>query len=156
MTPALSILRSSAPLEAPDSPSPSTVPPVLLRGERERLPDRREKVGREVAMDGFAAYVDVAYYPDGRLGEVFIDAAKPGAVMRGVCSALAHAVSLGLQYGVPAEEFVEAFAHTRFGNEGVVHGQPDLERATSPLDAIARVLAAESDIAYPAAPRKWL
>src|SRR4029450_11381119 len=82
-------------------------------------------------------------YEDGKLGEIFIDMHKEGAAFRGIMNCFAIAISKGLQYGVPLEEFVEAFTFTRFAPQGQVQGHPNIKIATSVLDYVFRVLGLE-------------
>ena len=86
-------------------------------------------------------YLHTGEYEDGRLGEIFIDMHKEGAAFRSLMNNFAIAISLGLQYGVPLEEFVEAFTFTRFEPAGLVTGNETIKNATSVLDYIFRELA---------------
>src|SRR5262249_37577583 len=86
-------------------------------------------------------YVRTDEYEDGTLGEIFIDMHKEGAAFRSMCNCFAIAVSLGLQHGVPLEEFVDAFQFTRFEPNGIVIGNPHIKMATSIIDYIFRELA---------------
>ncbi len=92
-------------------------------------------------MGGHKIFLRTGEYADGRLGEVFVGLHKEGAAFKGLMDNFAIAVSMGLQHGVPLEEFVEAFTFTRFGPAGVVEGDPAVTQATSLLDYVFRNLA---------------
>ena len=111
------------------------------RGLRERLPDRRTGYIQKAVVGGHKVYLHTGEYGDGRLGEVFLDMHKEGAAFRSLMNNFAIAVSVGLQYGVPLEEFVEAFTFTRFEPAGLVRGNAEIKNATSILDYIFRELA---------------
>ncbi len=87
---------------------------VERKREREKMPDRRTGYIQKATVGGHKVYVHTGEYSDGRLGEIFIDMHKEGAAFRAMMNNFAIAVSLGLQYGVPLEEYVEAFTFTRF------------------------------------------
>jgi len=108
--------------------------------ERERLPDRRTGYIQKAVIGGHKVYLHTGEYEDGRLGEVFIDMHKEGAAFRSLMNNFAIAVSIGLQYGVPLEEFVEAFVFTRFEPSGIVTGNDKIRMANSILDYIFREL----------------
>src|SRR5580658_2668735 len=109
--------------------------------ERERLPDRRKGYTQKAVVGGHKVYLRTGEYEDGRLGEIFIDMHKEGASFRSLMNNFAIAISLGLQYGVPLEEYVEAFTFTRFEPAGFVQGNDAIKNATSILDYIFRELA---------------
>ena len=109
--------------------------------ERERLPDRRKGYTQKAVVGGHKVYLRTGEYQDGRLGEIFIDMHKEGAAFRSLMNNFAIAISLGLQYGVPLEEYVEAFTFTRFEPAGLVQGNDAIKNATSILDYIFRELA---------------
>ena len=109
--------------------------------ERERLPDRRKSYTQKAVVGGHKVYLHTGEYEDGRLGEIFIDMHKEGAAFRSLMNNFAIAISIGLQYGVPLEEFVEAFTFTRFEPAGLVQGNDTIKNATSVLDYIFRELA---------------
>jgi ribonucleoside-diphosphate reductase alpha chain len=109
--------------------------------ERERLPDRRRGYTQKAVVGGQKIYLRTGDYPDGRLGEIFIDMHKEGAAMRSLMNAFAISVSVGLQYGVPLEEFVDAFTFMRFEPAGLVQGNERIKNATSILDYVFRELA---------------
>src|SRR5271166_2356081 len=107
---------------------------------RERLPSRRVGYTQKARVGGHKVYLCTGEYPDGRLGEIFIDMHKEGAAFRSLMNNFAIAVSLGLQYGVPLDEYVEAFTFTRFEPAGLVQGNDRIKNATSILDYIFREL----------------
>ncbi len=109
--------------------------------EREKLPDRRKGYTQKAVVGGHKVYLRTGEYQDGRLGEIFIDMHKEGAAFRSLMNNFAIAISLGLQYGVPLEEYVEAFTFTRFEPAGLVQGNDAIKNATSILDYIFRELA---------------
>ena len=109
--------------------------------EREKLPARRKGYTQKAAVGGHKVYLRTGEYDDGRLGEIFIDMHKEGAAFRSLMNNFAIAISLGLQYGVPLEEYVEAFTFTRFEPAGLVQGNETIKNATSILDYIFRELA---------------
>src|SRR5690606_31910253 len=108
---------------------------------RRRLPHRRKGYTQKAIVGGHKVYIRTGEYEDGRLGEVFIDMHKEGAAFRSLMNNFAIAISIGLQYGVPLEEFVEAFTFTRFEPSGVVQGNDAIKMATSILDYVFRELA---------------
>ena len=108
---------------------------------RQRLPDRRTGYTQKAVVGGHKVYVRTGEYNDGRIGEIFIDMHKEGAAFRSLMNNFAIAVSLGLQYGVPLTEYVEAFTFTRFEPSGVVRGNQSIKNATSILDYVFRELA---------------
>ncbi len=122
------------------------------KGARERLPHRRKGYIQKAIVGGHKVYLHTGEFEDGRLGEIFIDMHKEGAAFRAMMNNFAIAVSMGLQYGVPLEEFVEAFTFTRFEPAGVVSGNDNIKNATSILDYIFRELAVSyldrSDLAH--------
>ena len=109
--------------------------------EREKLPARRKGYTQKAAVGGHKVYLRTGEYDDGRVGEIFIDMHKEGAAFRSLMNNFAIAISLGLQYGVPLEEYVEAFTFTRFEPAGIVQGNETIKNATSILDYIFRELA---------------
>ena len=108
---------------------------------RTRLPDRRKGYIQKATVGGHKVYLHTGEFDDGSLGEIFIDMHKEGAAFRSLMNNFAIAVSLGLQYGVPLEEYVDAFVFTRFEPAGEVTGNDRISRATSILDYIFRELA---------------
>jgi ribonucleoside-diphosphate reductase alpha chain len=114
---------------------------ITVLRERERMPDRRKGYTQKAVVGGHKVYLRTGEYDDGRLGEIFIDMHKEGAALRSIINNFAIAVSLGLQYGVPLEEYVDAFTFTRFEPSGPVQGNEAIKYATSMLDYIFRELA---------------
>ena len=119
---------------------------------RRRLPDRRKGYIQKAIVGGHKVYLHTGEFDDGEIGEVFIDMHKEGAAFRSLMNNFAIAVSLGLQYGVPLEEFVDAYVFTRFDPSGPVQGNDQIKHATSILDYIFRELAisylGRSDLAH--------
>ncbi len=113
----------------------------VLRAEREKLPHRRKGYTQKAIVGGHKVYLRTGEYEDGKIGEIFIDMHKEGAAFRSLMNNFAIAVSIGLQYGVPLEEFVEAFTFTRFEPQGIVTGNDTIKMSTSILDYIFRELA---------------
>ncbi|PLX36717.1 MAG: ribonucleoside-diphosphate reductase, adenosylcobalamin-dependent [Hyphomicrobiales bacterium] len=120
--------------------------------DREKLPDRRKGYTQKAIVGGHKVYLRTGEYNDGRLGEIFIDMHKEGAAFRSLMNNFAIAVSLGLQYGVPLDEYVDAFTFTRFEPAGLVQGNEAIKNATSILDYVFRELAvsylARHDLAH--------
>ncbi len=112
----------------------------VARG-RSKLPERRKGYTQKAIVGGHKVYLRTGEYGDGKLGEIFIDMHKEGAGFRAMMNNFAIAVSVGLQYGVPLEEFVDAFTFTRFEPAGMVQGNDSIKNATSILDYIFRELA---------------
>ena len=110
--------------------------------ERKQLPAKRRGYTIKGKVGGQALFLRTGEYTDGTLGEIFIDMAKEGATMRSLLNSFAVAISVGLQYGVPLEEYVDKFAFTRFEPSGIVD-HPNIKNATSVLDYIFRLLAYE-------------
>jgi ribonucleoside-diphosphate reductase alpha chain len=105
------------------------------------MPDRRKGYTQKAVVGGHKVYLRTGEYEDGRLGEIFIDMHKEGAALRSLLNNFAIAVSLGLQYGVPLDEYVDAFTFTRFEPQGPVQGNDSIKYATSILDYVFRELA---------------
>ena len=114
---------------------------LIRRAERVRLPQRRTGYTQKAVVGGHKVYLRTGEYPDGALGEIFMDMHKEGAAFRSLMNNFAIAISIGLQYGVPLEEFVEAFTFTRFEPSGVVEGNDAIKMSTSILDYVFRELA---------------
>jgi len=108
---------------------------------RNRLPERRKGYTQKAIVGGHKVYLRTGEYDDGSVGEIFIDMHKEGAAFRSLMNNFAIAISIGLQYGVPLEEFVDAFTFTRFEPFGRVEGNDTIKMATSLLDYIFRELA---------------
>jgi ribonucleoside-diphosphate reductase alpha chain len=114
---------------------------VVQRGERRRLPNRRKGYTQKATVGGHKVYLRTGEHEDGKLAEVFIDMHKEGSAFRSLMHNFAIAISMGLQYGVPLEEFVESFTFSRFEPSGIVDGNDAIKMATSILDYIFRELA---------------
>ncbi|MGH7045005.1 MAG: vitamin B12-dependent ribonucleotide reductase [Stellaceae bacterium] len=114
---------------------------IVQRGERRRLPNRRKGYTQKATVGGHKVYLRTGEHEDGRLAEVFIDMHKEGSAFRSLMHNFAIAISMGLQYGVPLEEFVESFTFSRFEPSGIVEGNDAIKMATSILDYIFRELA---------------
>jgi len=108
---------------------------------REPLPNRRLGYTQKAKIGGHSVFVRTGEYDDGRLGEIFLDMHKEGAAFRSLLNSFAIAVSLGLQYGVPLEEYTDAFTFSRFEPNGMVQGHEYIKMATSVLDYVFRDLA---------------
>lgn len=120
---------------------PEIAAPARVVAAREPLPARRTGYTQKAAVGGHKLFVSTGEYATGRLGEIFIALHKEGPAFRGLMDAFAIAVSLGLQHGVPLEDYVEAFTFTRFGPAGAVEGDPAVLHATSMIDYVFRNLA---------------
>ncbi len=114
---------------------------VERRTQRRRLPHRRKGYTQKATVAGHKVYLRTGEYEDGSIGEVFIDMHKEGAAFRSLMNNFAIAVSIGLQYGVPLEEFIDAFTFTRFEPSGMVEGNDAIKMASSIIDYIFRELA---------------
>jgi ribonucleoside-diphosphate reductase alpha chain len=110
--------------------------------ERRTLPAKRRGFTQKAKINGQALFLRTGEYNDGTVGEIFIDMAKEGATMRSMLNCFAISISIGLQYGVPLEEFVEKFVFTRFEPSGMVD-HPNIKTTTSIVDFIFRALAYE-------------
>ncbi|WP_158963973.1 vitamin B12-dependent ribonucleotide reductase [Chachezhania sediminis] len=113
----------------------------IVRSHREKMPQRRKGYTQKAIVGGHKVYLRTGEYADGNLGEIFIDMHKEGAGFRAMMNNFAIAVSVGLQYGVPLEEFVDAFTFTKFEPAGMVQGNDSIKNATSILDYVFRELA---------------
>src|SRR5258706_3393407 len=100
------------------------------------MPDRRKGYTQKAVVGGLKVYLPTGEYDDGRLGEIFIDMHKEGAALRSFINNFAIAVSLGLQYGVPLEEYVDAFTFTRFEPAGPGQGDDSIQYTASILDTV--------------------
>ncbi|TAJ70364.1 MAG: ribonucleotide reductase [Phenylobacterium sp.] len=131
------------PVRAPAAPQPEEriVERIVERERtRQKLPDRRKGYIQKASVGGHKVYLHTGEYDDGQLGEIFIDMHKEGAAFRSLMNNFAIAISIGLQYGVPLDEFVDAFVFTRFEPAGSVTGNDTVKSATSILDYIFREL----------------
>ena len=108
---------------------------------RKKLPDRRKGYTQKASINNHKVYLRTGEYMDGSIGEIFIDMHKEGAAFRSLMNNFAISVSIGLQYGVPLEEFVEAFTFTKFEPSGEVKGNAEIKFTTSILDYIFKELA---------------
>jgi ribonucleoside-diphosphate reductase alpha chain len=136
----------SAPAEpaADDKASPVRIAEKIVYryiANRRRLPDRRAGYTQKARIGNHKIYLRTGEYADGTLGEIFVDMHKEGAAFRSMTNCFAIAISLGLQHGVPLEEYVDAFQFTRFEPNGVVQGNPHIKMTTSVIDYIFRELA---------------
>jgi ribonucleoside-diphosphate reductase alpha chain len=156
-------LREGAPapelvsLASPDlAPIPKTSAPqdhtqLLLQitdgkrphGLRVRLPKKRSGFTQEARVGGHKIFLRTGEYEDGTLGEIFIDMHKEGAAFRSLMNCFAMSISIGLQYGVPLDTYVEQFTFTRFEPQGLVEGHPYVKFGTSIVDYLFRVLGVE-------------
>jgi ribonucleoside-diphosphate reductase alpha chain len=109
--------------------------------ERHRLPDRRQGYTQKAVVGGHKVYLRTGEYEDGTVGEIFLDMHKEGAAFRSLMNCFAIAISLGLQHGVPLDEFVDAFVFTRFEPNGMVKGNDRIKMSTSVIDYVFRELA---------------
>jgi hypothetical protein len=114
---------------------------VVYESKREKLPNRRSGYTQKAVVGGHKIYLRTGEYNDGKLGEIFIDMHKEGASFRSLMHNFAMAISIGLQYGVPLEEYVDGFTFTRFEPSGIVEGNDWVKVSTSILDYIFRDLA---------------
>ncbi|MDX2273856.1 MAG: hypothetical protein NW206_00275 [Hyphomonadaceae bacterium] len=127
---------------AADAPLAQAQPPAEpSQVQRRRLPDRRKGYIQKATVGGHKVYLHTGEYDDGALGEIFIDLHKEGAAFRSLMNNFAISISIGLQYGVPLEEYCDAFLFTRFEPAGEVKGNDTIRHATSILDYIFRELA---------------
>jgi ribonucleoside-diphosphate reductase alpha chain len=134
---------SAAPAPAPVEPAPAAAAPqIIYQPRRERLPHTRRSLTHKFDIQGHEGYINVGFYPDGRPGELFITMAKEGSTIGGLMDVLGTAISIGLQYGVPLEVFVNKFAHSRFEPAGFTKNQ-DIPIAKSIADYIFRWLGME-------------
>jgi ribonucleoside-diphosphate reductase alpha chain len=109
--------------------------------KRQRMPNRRTGFTQKVKIGGQSVYLRTGEYENGQIGEIFIDMHREGAAFRSLTNCFAIAISLGLQHGVPLEEFVDAFTFTKFEPSGIVSGSPHVKMTTSVIDFIFRELA---------------
>jgi ribonucleoside-diphosphate reductase alpha chain len=140
------------PLLTPMSAQAATATPQLmlnitpgtrLYGQRDRLPKKRHGFTQEARVGGHKIFLRTGEYEDGHLGEIFIDMHKEGAAFRSLMNCFAMSVSVGLQYGVPLQTYVDQFTFTRFEPQGPVEGHPNVKFATSIVDFIFRALGVE-------------
>ncbi len=129
--------------QIPAGLSPTEAYAQGMQPPRFLLPARRSGFTQEARIGGHKVFLRTGEYEDGTLGEVFIDLAKEGATLRGILSCFAIAVSKGLQYGVPLEEFVDTFTFQTFEPRGMVEGHPNIKMANSIVDYVFRALGVE-------------
>jgi ribonucleoside-diphosphate reductase alpha chain len=122
-------------------PAAADSPRAAVRGVRKPLPNRRMGYTQKAKIGGHSIFIRTGEYDDGSLGEIFLDMHKEGAAFRSLLNSFAITVSLGLQYGVPLEEYVDALTFSRFEPNGMVHGHDYVKMATSVIDYIFRDLA---------------
>jgi ribonucleoside-diphosphate reductase alpha chain len=134
------VLKIERALDQPVPPERSPAP-ARGRGLRRPLPNRRTGYTQKAKIGGHSIFLRTGEYDDGSLGEIFFDMYKEGAAFRSLLNSFAITVSLGLQYGVPLEEFVDAFTFSRFEPNGMVQGHDYVKMATSVIDFIFRDLA---------------
>jgi ribonucleoside-diphosphate reductase alpha chain len=141
--------EAPAPAAAPEpaaapapTPPQAPAPQVIYQPRRERLPHTRRSLTHKFDIQGHEGYINVGFYPDGRPGELFITMAKEGSTIGGLMDVLGTAISIGLQYGVPLEVFVNKFAHSRFEPAGFTKN-PDIPIAKSIADYIFRWMGME-------------
>jgi ribonucleoside-diphosphate reductase alpha chain len=136
--------ETEPPLAQEPKPEPVRIAEKIVHryiARRRRLPDRRAGYTQKARIGNHKIYVRTGEYEDETLGEIFIDMHKEGAAFRSMTNCFAIAVSLGLQHGVPLDEFVDAFLFTRFEPNGMVEGNPHIKMTTSIIDYIFRELA---------------
>ena len=114
---------------------------IEYNGKRFSMPDRRKGYIQKATIGDHKVYLHTGEYEDGKIGEIFIDTSKEGELVKALMNNFAIAISLGLQYGVPLDEFISAFVGTKFEPSGKVHGNDRILSATSILDYIFRELA---------------
>ncbi len=143
MIKAVAIYRDGSKLSQPLSSKTTKKeikPAPIRKAIRARLPTRREGFVQEATVGGHKVFLRTGEYPDGSLGEIFIDMYKEGAAYRGILNCFAVLTSKALQYGVPLEELVDTFTFTRFEPAGPVEGHANIKNCTSILDLIFRIL----------------
>ncbi|MEE8592131.1 MAG: vitamin B12-dependent ribonucleotide reductase, partial [Spirochaetia bacterium] len=135
--------EQGAPASEAETPAVQSPPIPVSDSEHKRrsLPSRRNGYTQKAKIGGHSLFLRSGHYPDGSLGEIFLDMHREGAAFRSLLNSFAIAVSLGLQYGVPLEEYVDAFVFTRFEPNGIVQGHDNIKITTSVLDFIFRDLA---------------
>ncbi|MEM6304496.1 MAG: vitamin B12-dependent ribonucleotide reductase [Pseudomonadota bacterium] len=142
---AAEVLESGSPQEKAQVLAEKIIEKVVIkevaRAGRDKMPERRKGYTQKAIVGGHKVYLRTGEYEDGKLGEIFLDMHKEGAGFRAMMNNFAIAVSVGLQYGVPLEEFVDAFTFTKFEPAGPVQGNDSIKNATSILDYIFRELA---------------
>jgi ribonucleoside-diphosphate reductase alpha chain len=135
--------KDAAKAEAAAEPEVVVVEKIVEKPIRRPMPAKRHGFTQEGRVAGHKIYLRTGDYADGTLGEIFIDMHKEGAAFRSLVNCFAIAISKGLQYGVPLEEFVDTFTFQRFEPQGMVEGHPNIKIATSIIDYVFRVLGYE-------------
>jgi ribonucleoside-diphosphate reductase alpha chain len=141
--PLLAPMPQSAEREAQPQLTLNIAPNTRLYGQRARLPKKRHGFTQEARVGGHKIFLRTGEYEGGQLGEIFIDMHKEGAAFRSLMNCFAMSVSVGLQYGVPLQTYVDQFTFTRFEPQGPVEGHPNVKFATSIVDFIFRTLGVE-------------
>jgi ribonucleoside-diphosphate reductase alpha chain len=143
VTELMSEIEDETPSELPIDPIQKTAENIVYKyiSKRNKLPSRRAGYTQKAMVGGHKVYLRTGEYEDGQLGEIFIDMHKEGAAFRSLMNAFAISISLGLQHGVPLEEFVEAFTFFKFEPNGMVSGNNHIKMSTSVIDYIFRELA---------------
>jgi ribonucleoside-diphosphate reductase alpha chain len=141
--PLLAPMPQSREREAQPQLTLNIAPNTRLYGQRARLPKKRIGFTQEARVGGHKIFLRTGQYESGQLGEIFIDMHKEGAAFRSLMNCFAMSVSVGLQYGVPLETYVDQFTFTRFEPQGPVEGHPNVKFATSIVDFIFRTLGVE-------------
>ena len=140
----MTLCRNDEPIEEDNrEPAVQLAERIVIKymARRRKMPFRRSGYTQKANVGGHKVYLRTGEYSDGSLGEIFLDMHKEGAAFRSLMNCFAIAVSLGLQYGVPLEEYVDAFVFTRFEPNGLVDGNPYIKMSTSIIDYIFRELA---------------
>ncbi|HVW91727.1 MAG TPA: vitamin B12-dependent ribonucleotide reductase, partial [Devosia sp.] len=138
---AVEMALAAAPMARIPQIAEKIVERVVVSREREKMPQRRKGYTQKAIVGGHKVYLRTGEYEDGRLGEIFIDMHKEGSAFRALMDSFSIAISVGLQYGVPLDVFVNAYTFTRFEPAGLVTGNDRIKNATSILDYIFRELA---------------
>jgi ribonucleoside-diphosphate reductase alpha chain len=141
--PLLAPMPESTERDAQSQLTLNIAPNTRLYGMRARLPKKRIGFTQEARVGGHKIFLRTGQYEDGQLGEIFIDMHKEGAAFRSLMNCFAMSVSVGLQYGVPLQTYVDQFTFTRFEPQGPVEGHPNVKFATSIVDFIFRTLGVE-------------
>lgn len=139
----ISIYRDGSKMSQPLASTKSKESAVATYGSKKKLPPRRRGFVQEARVAGHKIFLRTGEYPDGKLGEIFVDMHKDGAAYRSLMNCFAIAVSKGLQHGVPLEEFVDTFVGVAFEPRGVVSGNENIKMASSVIDYIFRQLGIE-------------
>jgi ribonucleoside-diphosphate reductase alpha chain len=141
--PLLAPMPATAEAHATPQLALNIAPNTRLYGTRARLPKKRRGFTQEARVGGHKIFLRTGEYDDGQLGEIFIDMHKEGAAFRSLMNCFAMSISIGLQYGVPLQTYVDQFTFTRFEPQGPVEGHPYVKFATSIVDFIFRALGVE-------------